>query len=187
MLPAKKEVRYHIKHTKLTLSERKLIDFWRKDELSFRECARRLKRSHSTIVRELQRNLFYNKKTGSYFYEHLNANYQAVTRKEHAWKKKHSLKNKDVFSYVTERLTRGWSPEAISGRLRKVDHKGESHWQISHEAIYQWVYKKENVNCDHPWYEYLRRKQKRRRKKQGRKAHRVRIPDRVYTCKTKNN
>lgn len=35
------------------------------------------------------------------------------------------------------------------------------------------------TNFDRPLWEYLRRKQKRRRKRGGRKAHRVRIPDRV--------
>lgn len=131
------------------------------------------------MVREIQRNSFHDKKHGSYFYEPFNAQYQAQSRKEKAWKSKHPLKNSDIFSYVTENLQGGWSPEAISGRLREVDHKGEENWQISHEAIYQWVYRKEQINCERPWFEYLRRKQKRRRKKQGRKAHRVRIPDRI--------
>lgn len=131
------------------------------------------------MVRELQRNRFYDKGSGSYFYEPLNANYQASLRKEKAWDAKQPLKNKDIFSYVTEKLRGGWSPDSISGRLREIDHKGEENWQISHEAIYQWVYDDKQVKCDKPWYEYLPRKQKRRRKKGGRKAQRVRIPDRV--------
>lgn len=131
------------------------------------------------MVRELQRNTFYDKTTGSYFYEPLNADYQAKSRKEKAWKTKQPLKSKDIFSYVTKKLRAGWSPDSISGRLREVDHKGEENWQISHEAIYQWIYKESQVKCEQPWYEYLRRKQNRRRKKHGRKAQRVRIPDRV--------
>lgn len=144
-----------------------------------RECAKRLGRSHSTIIRELQRNNFYDKKSGRYFYEHLSANYQAEKRKELAWHAKQPLKSKDIFSYVTMMLKRGWSPEGIAGRLREVDHPNDSSWHICHETIYQWVYKPEQVECSHPWYEYLRRKQKKRRKKTGRLVHRVRIPDRI--------
>lgn len=131
------------------------------------------------MVRELRRNVFYDRGTGLYFYEPLNANWQAEKRKEKAWGAKQPLKNKDIFSYVTEHLRGGWSPDSISGRLREQDHKGEDDWQISHEAIYQWVYREKQVKCDKPWYEYLRRKQKRRRKKGGRTAQRVRIPNRV--------
>lgn len=35
------------------------------------------------------------------------------------------------------------------------------------------------MKCDQPWYEYLRRKQKKRKKYQGRKVHRSHIPDRI--------
>lgn len=131
------------------------------------------------MVRELKRNVFYDKKSGTYVYVPLNADYQAQERKKKAWGAKQELKNHDVYSYVTENLRDGWSPDSISGRLRKVDHPGEDNWQISHEAIYQWIYREKQMKCEHPWYEYLRRKQKRRRKKQGRKAQRVNIPDRI--------
>lgn len=150
-----------------------------KEGLSMRQCAKRLGRSHSTLSRELYRNRFHDRLSGEYIYEPLNAQSQAESRKEKAWKAKKPLKNKRVFKYVTERLSWGWSPEVISGRLREIDHKGEKDRQICMETIYQWIYKKEQVNCSHPWYEYLRRKQKRRKKKTGRRAHRVRIPDRV--------
>jgi len=102
-------------------------------------------------------------------------------------------------------LRQSWSPEQISGRLREVDHKGEKDWQICHETIYQFIYKEKTdktkqgvlqerildkrkscgileatvTDYKRPLWEYLRRKQVRRRKRGGRKVQRVRIPDRV--------
>lgn len=123
--------------------------------------------------------MFYDKTSGKYIYEPLNAHHQAEIRKELAWKAKQPLKSKKVYSYVTERLRLGWSPEVICGRLAYVDYPNNPTLRICHETIYQWIYKKENIKLEHPWYEYLRRKQKKRRRKGGRKTHRVRIPDRV--------
>ena len=137
-----------------------------------RECARLLSRSHSTVVRELKRNRF--RKT---IYEPLHAHGKAQRRKVNAWKAKHPLKNKEVYGYVLKKLRRGWSPEVISGRLREVGHPDDPHWQICPETIYRFVYHPRNQN--QAWWEYLRRKQKRRRERGKRKVHRVRIPDRV--------
>lgn len=131
------------------------------------------------MVRELQRNKHYDKTSGTYYYEPLNAQHQAEIRKECAWKAKQTLKSKRIYSYVTGRLKLGWSPEVICGRLKYVDYPDDPVLRICHETIYQWIYKKENIKLEHPWYEYLRRKQKKRRRKGGRKTHRVRITDRV--------
>lgn len=40
------------------LKERTLIYWWRKEQLSLREMGRRLRRSHTSISRELRRNLW---------------------------------------------------------------------------------------------------------------------------------
>ena len=119
---------------------------------------------------------------------------------------KEPLKNKKVFGYVLEKLRDSWSPEQIAGRLREVDHPGDKSWHICHETIYSFIYKRKTdetkqgikqrsifdrrlvgkektivtvTDKDKPLWEYLRRKQKRRRKLGGRKVQRVRIPDRV--------
>ena len=60
------------------------------------------------------------------------------------WGAKEPLKNSDIYSYVLDNLRAGWSPEVISGRLRKVDHKGEPHYQICSETIYHFIYSKNN-------------------------------------------
>lgn len=162
-------------HTKLTFSERKLIALWTSEGVSFRGCAKRLGRNHSTVIREVGRNRYQD------LYEPWHAQHQFETRKSHAWEKKQPLKNKGLFSYVTARLECGWSPEAISGRLREVEHPNDPDWHICHETIYQFCYDPKNQRPKDYffWWEYLRRKQRHRRKQQGRSAQRVRIPDRV--------
>lgn len=161
-------------HTKLTFSERKLLALWQKENISLREWARRLGRSHSTVVRELKRNSFKGK-----IYEPLHAQNKAEERKAHAWKAKHPLKNPALYAYVTEKLRWGWSPEVIAGRLREVEHPNEPRWKICHETIYRFCYHPKFQREELRWWEYLRRKQKKRKKQNGRSIHRLRIPDRV--------
>jgi len=161
-------------HNKLTLSERKLIALWKKQGLSIRECARRLDRSHSTVVREIKRNSFQGKQ--SRFYEPLHAQGKAETKRKKAWGVKHPLKNPGIYAFVLEKLRSSWSPEQIAGRLR-FEYPNDQSWWICHETIYRFIYHPNNKS--QAWWEYLRRKQKRRREKGKRKAHRVRIPDRV--------
>lgn len=195
------------KHSKLTKAERILLSRWKETGLSNIECAKRLGRDKSTIGRELKRNRFKDKLSADYIYEPLHAQNVSEQRKQRAWLAKQPLKNKDIYSYVMEHLRQGWSPEVIAGRLRIVEHPNDPHWSICHETIYQFIYKPKTdytragletqiildqrlksaklndfvtvTNFDRPLWEYLRRKQKRRRKRGGRKAHRVRIPDRV--------
>jgi IS30 family transposase len=144
--------------------------------LSCRDCAKRLGRHHTTVSRELTRNPSRDTELGL-FYEPLAAQEKSESRKIKAWNAKHLLKSPKIFRYVTERLLWGWSPEQISGRLEEVDHPNDSSWSICFETIYQFVYHPSQK--DKRWWEYLRRKQKRRRTKTGRKSHRCLIPDRV--------
>lgn len=164
-----------LNHTKLTLPERKLLAVWKPAGLSVRECARRLNRHPSTVSRELKRNLFVGQEVR--VYEPLYAQGKFEFRKAKAWTAKHPLKNSLVFAYVIEKLEAGWSPEQISGRLKHVDHPHQPDWQITPETIYCFIY--HPGQKDKRWWEYLRRKQKRRRAKHGRKSQRCRIPDRV--------
>ncbi|RJQ24753.1 IS30 family transposase [Candidatus Parcubacteria bacterium] len=197
-----------MKHKKLTKTERELLSQWKNEGLSNIECAKRLGCDKSTIGRELIRNrirVTVGKNDWKVIYEPLHAHSMALDRKQKAFTVKHPLKNPDIYSYVLDHLRGGWSPEQISGRLKEEDHKGEPHWQICMETIYQFIYKektdltkqglKQNrildkrladgkssttiTDKDRPLWEFLRRKQVRRRKKGGRKSQRVRIPDRV--------
>lgn len=195
------------KYTKLTKPERVLLSAWKNEGLSNIECSKRLGRDKSTIGRELKRNKT-KVKVGKYdeeIYEPHHAQFATEERKQKAFHAKQPLKSKKIYRYVMEHLRGGWSPEGIAGRLRKEDHPDDPSWWICHETIYAFIYKEKTdltrqglisrsaldarlathnqaitvTDFDRPLYEYLRRKQTKRRKKQGRKVHRSHIPDRV--------
>ena len=133
-----------MKHSKVTKTERTLLSQWKQEGISNIECAKRLGRNKSTIGRELTRNktrVAIGKNNWQIIYEPLHAQQVAEDRKQRAFNAKHPLKNPDVYSYVLKNLRGGWSPEEISGRLREQDHKGDPHWQICMETIYQFIYK----------------------------------------------
>lgn len=173
MIPSmvRMEVRKIPKFRRLTKTERILIAQLKDKGYSNKKVAWFLGRSVSGIGREIKRNSFKGK-----IYEPLHAQNKAGERKRKAWKAKHPLKNSWVYGYVLEKLREGWSPEQIAGRLRE-EHLEDKSWWICPETIYRFIYHPDNQS--QAWWEYLRRKQKRRRKKTGRKAQRIRIPDRV--------
>lgn len=159
------------KFRRLVKEDRILIAQWRNSGFSNKQIAKWLGRDKSTIGREIARNNFEGK-----VYEPLHAQHKADVKKNKAWAAKEPLKNSKIYSYVMDQLRQGWSPEQISGRL-KLEHTNGKSWQICPETIYSYIYKPKNRKFK--LWEYLRRKQTRRRKKGGRKAQRVRIPDRV--------
>ena len=149
-----------------TSRERDQLALFVAQKLTQREIARRMTRNVSTICRELQRNRFGN------HYVAIHAHAQAQQRKSLAGKR-HPLKDEETYTYVIEKLRWGWSPEQIAGRLQLEYHRNI----ISHEAIYQFIYAEKNIQKK--WWEYLPRKQRRRKKKYGRTSQRGHIPDRV--------
>lgn len=169
------------KHLKFTAFERDLLAQYLAKGINKSECARRLGRPRKTVVEEIKRNssritLLNGKQEIRYIA--ISAHAKSEARKGRAKTGKHPLKNKDVYAYVVAHLRIGWSPEQIAGRLR-LKHSHDKHWHICHETIYRWIYKPANIKLLKPWYEYLRRGQKRRKKQHGRKVHRSRIPERI--------
>lgn len=156
-------------HTKLTAQERDLIALWRGSGLSLRAIARRLGRSHSTVIDEIKRNKYKDR-----YYIAIHAQSLTEKRKIEA-RRRHPLKNPQTYCYVLKKLRRGWSPEQIAGRLRKKHGRTI----ICHEAIYSFIYPDHQEAIRLKLWEYLPRKQKKRRKVEGRKVQRQRIPDRV--------
>jgi IS30 family transposase len=159
-------------HTKLKASERDLIAIWKGAGVSLREIARRLGRSHSTIVEEVGNNSFKDS-LGQKYYVAIHAQAKADRRKVEA-RKRQPLKSSRTYSYVLEHLRMGWSPEQIAGRLKK-ENGGRS--VICCETIYQFIYA--SSNKDKRLWEYLPWKRPKRKKKHGRKVYRSHIPDRV--------
>jgi IS30 family transposase len=136
----------------LTQGERYLIDHLDKAGLSRREIGRRLGRSAGTISRELARNVPHE----SMGYASFIAQERAEARRRGS-KSAVKMKRPELARYVKQRLVRGWSPEQISGRLER-EHPRDASMRLSHEAIYQWVYREAA-----PWWRELRRQRRRRR------------------------
>lgn len=145
----------------LSLEERERLYAWKEKGLSLRAIARRLGRSHSSLVRDLKRHSKYGK---DYIpcLAHRRAKIWAERQRYKA-----PLKNPKVFLYVRQHLREpyAWSPETIAGRL-PLDHPGES---IHHETIYRYVYNTKKTRAMKLW-RYLKLHRKRRMKKDGRKV-----------------
>lgn len=123
-------MRNNFKH--LTAEERDFLAVMFSEGTSIREIAQRLKRSPSTISRELRRNVP-PIKTG-YYLSH-KAHERAVLRNRESHRRTR-LKTPEIRRYVLQKIQASWSPELIAGRLTRQNPS----LRISHEAIYQWVY-----------------------------------------------
>jgi len=154
----------------LTLEERELISIWKAEGKSLREIATELNRNPSSISRELKSNSPPIHK--GYYLAH-KAHERAMVRKSLAHQRER-LKNTKIRHYVEEKLQLGWSPEQVSGRIT-IDHPGVPGVEISHEAIYQYIYE------DAPqWIPYLPKSHKRRQNRgHSRKHRKSHIPNRV--------
>lgn len=160
-------------HGKLMPYERGKIALLKAKGVSLRNIAKYLERTVSTISDELKRNSIW--EGGEFVYEAISAQEEYEKRKTKAGTRV-PLKNKDVYRYVIDKLRSGWSPEQISGRLKR-EHPNDKYWWISYESIYQYIFDPDNT--DENLWEYLPRHQKKRRKKGGRKVHKGKIPGRI--------
>ena len=116
----------------LSLHERENIAVWRAEGLPLREVARRLGRDPGTICRELKRNAP-PIRPGRYLPARAHLRSTERTRRSRTHRR---LKRPQIRRYVLKKLSVGWSPEQISGRL-PLEHPKCS---ISHEAVYQFIY-----------------------------------------------
>jgi len=116
------------KYKQLTLGLRYQIFAYKKQNYSISKIAKILEFNKSTISRELKRN----SKNGYYSPEY--AEIISVSRDKNKRTNK-KLTNK-VKLYIGKKLKENWSPEQISGRLKK-----DKIISISHETIYRYIYK----------------------------------------------
>ena len=157
----------------LSEQERYSICYMNMSGWSIRKIARKLGRSPGTISRELKRNRNPEYLGGQYLYDQ--AQRRADERRQAANRGHRKIDSlTDLGEYVRDALSLGWSPEQISAR-RAVDHSGDANMRITHEAIYQWVYRQD---ASDGWYQYLRRGRKARRRR-GIRRKRCRIVGRV--------
>lgn len=159
-----------MKYSHFSIEERELLQtlWWQRQ--SVRSIAKALKRSPSSVSRELRRNFPPEHKV----YTPRLAHERALEYRKHRGRTER-LKSAPIRTYVINHLKQGWSPEQVSHRM-ELDGIGT----ISHEAIYQYVY--HHIHRDgwgllKPGREdlrmYLRRHRKRRMKKGLRRSQRV--------------
>lgn len=116
----------------LTLIEREEISRGLAAKCSLRSIAHTLKRSPSTISREVHRN-------GG------RKAYRAANSDERAWdcaRRPKSCKlsfNKPLCELIARKLRRKWSPQQIAGWLKRI-HPDEERNRVSHETIYRSLY-----------------------------------------------
>jgi len=154
-------------YRQLNPNERDLLAVLKSKGKSLREIATVLKRSPSTLSRELKRNAppVY---TGYYLAHKAQ---ERANKRKHESHRRQRLKNNSIRRYVEKRLRLEWSPELIAGRLA-IEHPGLS---ISHEAIYQWVYQE----ATHLIFSLVRAHRKRKRRGYSRKHKTSHIPERI--------
>ena len=145
----------------LSLSEREEICRGIVAERSIRSMARLLGRSASTVSRELSRNGGYDR-------------YRAVRADDRAWdgarrpKRCKLAKHPRLRRLVARKLGLNWSPEQISGWLKR-GHRGEGAYRVSHETIYRSLFVQARGVLKKELLQHLRSKRTIRRSKQTRR------------------
>jgi len=141
----------------LTLSEREEISRGLVRQISLRAIASQLKRSPSTISREIKRN-------GGY--DH----YRASKADQSAWDRASRPKKCKLACHpslsrkVATKLMRNWSPEQIAGWLKRAYPNNESN-QVSHETIYRSLFIQTRGVLKKELQQYLRTQRAIRRSK----------------------
>lgn len=139
-----------MKH-QINFQERQCINLWLQHGQSIRQIAQQLHRSPSSISDEIQRN------GGRCEYHAISA--QASSKKRISrGRSRNALKKDWIIDYIMRKLRCGWSPEQISGRLKRDNHDQTI---VCHETIYRYIY-------SHPekqLAQYLVRSHKRRKRK----------------------
>ncbi len=154
-------------YSHLTAAEREEISILKAQGASIREIGKVLKRHPSTISRELKTNA---PPVHKGYYRGHKAHERATLRNQVSHQRPR-LKNDAIGAYVQEKLSLGWSPEQISGRLSRDNPE----LSISHEAVYQYIYK-EHADL----IPLLARSHKKRHQRgHGRKHKKSHIPNRV--------
>jgi transposase, IS30 family len=122
----------------LTRIERGQIDALRGEEKSVSYIAKQLGRAASTIWRELRRNGTPKR------YDAQRAQEQYHQRRLECRPLKR-LSYRPLWCYLIENIIRGWTPEEVAQRL-PLDFPEDRRMRISHEAIYQAIYKDKHLH-----------------------------------------
>ena len=155
----------------LSLSEREEISRGLAAGKSLRSIANLLGRSPSTISREVQRN------GGALAYRATDADLSAWSNAKRPKKCKLACEPTLQF-WVESKLRRYWSPEQISGWLKRQFPDQEELW-VSHETIYKSLYIQSRGVLKKELLKHLRSKPRLRKSRTSKKEQRGVIPDMI--------
>jgi transposase, IS30 family len=157
-------------YTRLTQSERIRIEVYKEEGYTNNDIAIKLGRSPSSILREIAR-------------------FPRVYKAHRAQKKADKLsgsrntgrkldKNPKLFKFVHEHLKKRWSPQQISVELKRL-YPQEKTMQVSHEAIYTYIYLLPRGELRKELTNYLRQQKKSRYRRKGKYEKRGTIPEMI--------
>jgi IS30 family transposase len=156
-----------MEYNHLTEEERYQIDDLRREGFNQKQIAKKIRRSSSTLSRELHRN------EGERGWRPRQAQLKAQERLVVRGKNNARKVSEEAWRYAEKHLTEDqWSPEQISGRAELDGIEG-----ISHETIYQRIL--EDKNASGNLYTHLRCKKKRKKRYGSARSTRGAIPNRV--------
>ena len=101
-------------YTHFTLTERNCLQQFLSEGKSYREIAKILGRSPSTISREVKRNFSHKKKR----YNSWRATCLYIIRRRNCVRKYKLQSNSDLYNYIVECLKKYWSPETIAHKCK---------------------------------------------------------------------
>lgn len=150
----------------LTYDQRCQIQTLKERGDSINKIAEALKVHRSSIYREIARN------SKNDIYEYHQANKKATDRR-HAASSQKTKMTPELIAIIKEKLKLQWSPEQISGRLKRF--YGEK--AVSHEMIYRYIWDDKQRRGE--LYKNLRHNGKKYNKRGSKNAGRGFIPNRV--------
>ena len=158
----------------LTAADRGKIEAFLQQNYNPTVIAAKLNRDVSVISREIN-----NRSTpNGYFADVAQLDYE-TKRKQSLWLGK--IVHSSTRNFIIEKLSVGWSPEQISGYMKRM---GRSDY-VCHETIYKFIYS-DPYCVQGKVHQYLRYGRKARKKWNGRRKHRSKIPNRVSIHKRPN-
>lgn len=146
-------------YNQFSIEERKKIYFYLEMKWPLRKIAKTLGKHRSSIYREIKRNSYKKHYVGSI------ANTLAMERKK-ANRRNKIDENPKLRSYILKHLKEDWSPQQISGRLKRLKRE----YSVSTESIYRYIY----AHIENGWYKYLSSRQAHRKRRYIRQKQQIR-------------
>ena len=159
-------------YTHLTPFERGIVEFLYRAHRSIRFIARVVKRSPSTISRELKKNVNARGK-----YHAVKAQQRYIDERKKCVKPRKLDTNTELREYVTRNLEQEqWSPEQIADTVHR-EYSWDQSMRVCYETIYTFIYRDKRYGGD--LFKHLRQAHRTRRRRGNSKGKRGQIKNRV--------